>query len=235
MRLQNEFTVNAPIDKTWEVLTDIERIAPCMPGAQLTGAEDEVYSGRVKIKVGPVTTTYSGTITFTEKDPTSYHAVIHAKGREARGAGNASATITARLRESGAKTTVTVDTNLTVTGKVAQFGSGMIQEVSEKLLGQFTTALETEILPKPTPEPVSEPSDTAAYETGDDRTGPTGTVGNSSTVRTSPHNSTAAAPVDMLSLAGGSVAKRALPLVAIVLALLAVVIMIVRGRGHTST
>ncbi|WP_020500525.1 SRPBCC family protein [Sciscionella marina] len=230
MRLHNEFTVNAPIDKTWEVLTDIERIAPCMPGAQLTGAEGDVYSGQVKIKVGPVTTTYSGTITFTEKDPTQHHAVIHAKGKETRGSGNASATITAGLRESGEKTTVTVDTDLTVTGKVAQFGSGMIQEVSEKLLGRFTTALEAEILPKPTPEPVNKASGT----TGEARTGPTGAVAPAAT-RPGTHSSGETAPVDVLSLAGDSVAKRALPVAAAVLALVAVVIMIGRGRGNTSS
>ncbi|HYU02472.1 MAG TPA: SRPBCC family protein, partial [Jatrophihabitantaceae bacterium] len=98
MRIENEFTVSVPIERAWNVLTDLAGIAPCMPGAQLTGVEGDVYSGKVKVKVGPVTSEYAGTARFVEKDDATYHAVIDAKGRDSRGAGNASAAISAQLR-----------------------------------------------------------------------------------------------------------------------------------------
>ncbi len=142
MKLDNEFTVGVPIDQAWAVLTDLELIAPCMPGAQLTGVQDGVYTGKVKIKVGPVTAEYAGTAEFAEKDEAGYRAVIRARGRDSRGQGNATAVISAQLRTDGSGTAVTVDTDLTLAGRIAQFGSGMIKEVSAKLLGQFVDCLE---------------------------------------------------------------------------------------------
>src|SRR5215470_7936699 len=142
MKLDNEFTVGVPIGEAWEVLTDLEMIAPCMPGAQLTGVNDGVYTGKVKIKVGPVTAEYSGTARFAEKDQQTYRAVIDARGRDSRGNGNATAVISAQLLPVGERTRVTVSTDLTIAGRIAQFGSGMIKEVSAKLLGQFTDCLE---------------------------------------------------------------------------------------------
>src|SRR4051812_47223550 len=145
MKIDNEFTVGVPIERAWAVLTDLEGIAPCMPGAQLTSVEGDVYSGKVKIKVGPIVSQYAGTARFVEKDDANHRAVIDAKGRDSRGAGNASATIAARLRTDGERTVVTVDTDLTISGKVAQLGSGMIKEVSGKLLRQFAEALEEKL------------------------------------------------------------------------------------------
>jgi uncharacterized protein len=142
MKLDNEFTVGVPIEQAWAVLTDLELIAPCMPGAQLTGVADGVYTGKVKIKVGPVTAEYAGTAQFSVKDETAYRAVIDARGRDSRGNGNATALISAQLQPSGAVTMVSVSTDLTIAGRIAQFGSGMIKEVSAKLLGQFATCLE---------------------------------------------------------------------------------------------
>src|SRR5215469_4223321 len=147
MKLDNEFTVGVPIGEAWEVLTDLEMIAPCMPGAQLTGVNDGVYTGKVKIKVGPVSAEYAGTARFAEKDPETYRAVIDARGRDSRGNGNATAVISAQLEPAGesaagASTRVRVSTDLTIAGRIAQFGSGMIKEVSAKLLGQFVTCLE---------------------------------------------------------------------------------------------
>lgn len=142
MKLDNEFTVGVPIGQAWGVLTDLELIAPCMPGAQLTGVTDGVYTGKVKVKVGPVTAEYSGTARFAEKDDEAHRAVIEARGRDSRGNGNASATISAQLRPTGTSTLVTVTTDLTIAGRIAQFGSGMIKEVSAKLLGQFVECLE---------------------------------------------------------------------------------------------
>jgi uncharacterized protein len=142
MKLDNEFTVGVPVSQAWEVLTDLELIAPCMPGAALTGVNEGVYTGKVKIKVGPVTAEYSGTAQFTEKDDVNYRAVIDARGRDTRGNGNATAVISANLRAEGDQTVVKVTTDLTIAGRIAQFGSGMIKEVSAKLLGQFVTCLE---------------------------------------------------------------------------------------------
>jgi len=142
LKLDNEFTVGVPVSKAWYVLTDLELIAPCMPGAVLTGVNDGVYTGKVKIKVGPITAEYAGTAQFTEKDVASHRAVINARGRDSRGNGNANAVISAQLRADGDRTVVNVTTDLTIAGRIAQFGSGMIKEVSAKLLGQFVTCLE---------------------------------------------------------------------------------------------
>jgi carbon monoxide dehydrogenase subunit G len=132
------------------VLTDVEQIAPCLPGAQLQEIEGDEYRGVVKVKVGPITAQYKGKATFVEKDDTAHRAVLKAEGRDSRGAGNASALITAQLAENGTgRTKVTVNTDLTVTGKVAQFGRGVMADVSEKLLGQFVTNLETRVLSEP--------------------------------------------------------------------------------------
>ena len=150
MELNNEFEVDRPIGETWDVLTDVERIAPCLPGAQLQEVEGDEYRGIVKVKVGPITAQYKGKATFVEKDDAAHKAVLKAEGRDSRGQGNASALITAQLTEVGdSRTKVTVNTDLTVTGKVAQFGRGVMAEVSEKLLGQFVQNLETSVLAQP--------------------------------------------------------------------------------------
>src|SRR5207249_3433594 len=135
--LTNEFRVDVPVDDAWAILTDVERIAPCMPGAELQEIEGEEYRGVVKIKVGPITAQYKGKATFLEKDDASHKAVLRAEGRDTRGQGNANATITATLVTDGDGTKVTVDTDLAVTGRVAQFGRGVLADVSAKLLGQF--------------------------------------------------------------------------------------------------
>jgi carbon monoxide dehydrogenase subunit G len=145
MKISNEFTVHTPIERAWEVLTDLPGIAPCMPGARLTGVDGDVYQGKVKVKVGPVISEFAGTARFTEKDASAYRAAIDAKGRDARSAGNASAMVTAVLKAEGDSTLVSVDTDLKISGKLAQFGSGMIKEVSGKLLAQFVTNLEAKL------------------------------------------------------------------------------------------
>jgi carbon monoxide dehydrogenase subunit G len=145
MKISNEFTVHTPIERAWAVLTDLPGIAPCMPGARLTGVDGDVYQGKVKVKVGPVISEFAGTARFTEKDASAYRAAIDAKGRDARSAGNASAMVTAVLKAAGDSTLVSVDTDLKISGKLAQFGSGMIKEVSGKLLAQFVTNLEAKL------------------------------------------------------------------------------------------
>lgn len=146
MKIENSFTVDAPVAEAWELLTDIPTIAPCLPGAKLTGEEDGVYSGGVRVKVGPVTAEYRGSAEFVEKDDVNHKAVINGKGRDTRGAGNAQALITAVMEQVGdSQTRVDIVTDLKVSGKVAQFGRGVMQDVSEKLLGQFAECLETKI------------------------------------------------------------------------------------------
>ena len=151
MELTNEFRVDRPIDETWNVLTDVERIAPALPGAQLQEIEGDEYRGIVKVKVGPITAQYKGKATFVEKDDTNHKAVLKAEGRDTKGQGNASALITATLDPDGSGTKVKVHTDLTVTGKVAQFGRGIMADVSTKLLNQFVEQLETTILAGETP------------------------------------------------------------------------------------
>lgn len=145
MEITNSFTVDAPIDEAWELLTDIPQIAPCLPGAKLTDSSDGVYSGGIKIKVGPVTAEYKGSAEFVSKDETTRKVVLNGKGRDTRGAGNAQALITAQMTPVGDKTTVDIITDLKVSGKVAQFGRGVMQDVSTKLLGQFAECLEAKI------------------------------------------------------------------------------------------
>lgn len=142
MELSNAFEIDRPIEETWKVLVDVERIAPCLPGAQLQEIEGDEYRGIVKVKVGPITAQYKGAAVFVEQDDANHKAVLKGDGRDTRGAGNASALITAQLSEvSPTRTKVTVDTDLTVTGKVAQFGRGVMADVSAKLMDQFASNL----------------------------------------------------------------------------------------------
>src|SRR6478672_10332578 len=145
MKIANEFTVSAPIEDAWDVLTDLEQVIPLMPGAQLTGREGDDVLGKVRVKVGPVTSEFSGKVHFVEQNRDEHRAVIDGKGKESRGTGNAAATVTAQLHDAGDHTRVTVDTDLKVVGKLAQFGGGMLQQVSEKLLGQFVESLEAKL------------------------------------------------------------------------------------------
>jgi carbon monoxide dehydrogenase subunit G len=164
MKITNEFAVNTPIERAWAVLTDLEAIAPCLPGAQLTGVNGDVYQGKVKVKVGPVISEFAGTAQFVEKDDAQYRGVIDAKGRDARSAGNAAALIAAHLRPAGDRTLVSVDTDLRISGRLAQFGSGMIKEVSGKLLAQFVTNLEAKLAAEETGRaaPAAAPAGTPA-------------------------------------------------------------------------
>jgi hypothetical protein len=146
MELTNEFVVPVAVDDAWKLLTDVERIAPCMPGAELQEIDGAEYRGIVKVKVGPITAQYKGKATFIEKDDASHKAVLRAEGRDTRGQGNANATITASLESVGDGTRVTVVTDLAITGRAAQFGRGVMADVSTKLLGQFVDCLEKNVL-----------------------------------------------------------------------------------------
>jgi carbon monoxide dehydrogenase subunit G len=218
VRIDNEFTVGVPLERAWEVLTDLEGIAPCMPGARLTGVDGDVFSGEVRVKVGPVVSQYAGTATFASKDDAAHRAVIDAKGRDSRGSGNASAVITAQLTADGAdRTVVTVETDLTISGKIAQLGGGMIKEVSTKLLGQFVACLEERLAADvPGAAPVAD----AASSEGAAETAPAPAPRALAVAES-------AEPVDLMSLAGGSLAKRLVPL-AVGVAVVAVVIYVLR-------
>ncbi len=189
MKIANEFTVNAPIEDAWNVLTDLEQVIPLMPGAQMTGREGEDVLGKVKVKVGPVTSEFSGKVHFVEQDRAAYRAVIDGKGKEARGTGNAAATVTAQLHEAGGQTRVTVDTDLKVVGKLAQFGSSMLQQVSEKLLGQFVESLESKLAADSAP---AAPAINGAEPA----------------TATKPQEQPAAEAIDLLQLAGGTTLKK---------------------------
>jgi carbon monoxide dehydrogenase subunit G len=145
VQLENSFTVPVPIDEAWRVLLDIERIAPCMPGAALDSVDGDDFTGRVKVKLGPINLTYQGKASFVEKDETAHKAVIDARGKDQRGNGTAAAVVTARLAAEGAITRVDVVTDLNITGRPAQFGRGVMTDVGNKLLGQFADKLAAQL------------------------------------------------------------------------------------------
>ena len=154
MDLNNTFEVARPIDEAWAVLTDLERIAPCLPGAQLTEVEGDDYRGFVKVKVGPITAQFKGAANFVERDDKDHKAVLSGKGRDTRGAGNASALITAKLEPvSDSITRVNVDTDMKITGKFAQFGRGVMADVSATLMDQFAENLADMLAEESTDEP----------------------------------------------------------------------------------
>jgi carbon monoxide dehydrogenase subunit G len=162
MKINNEFTVGAPIQQAWDTMLNLERIAPCLPGAAIQDEKDEgEYDGTMKVKIGPITANYKGTVKFEEVDEENHRAVLQATGRDARGQGTASATIVSTLQEERDGTKVSVETDMKLTGRAAQFGRGIAQDVATKMLDQFASCLEEEITGGPeegaaTAEPTSE-------------------------------------------------------------------------------
>jgi uncharacterized protein len=147
MKLENEFTVDVPVEDAWNVLLDLERVTPCLPGAALTEESGDEYKGEMKVRLGPVSQEYEGTVKIEEADESEHRAVLKADGKDARGQGTASATITSTLHDEGdGSTRVRVETDMQLTGRAAQFGRGVQQDVAEKLLGRFAECLENEIM-----------------------------------------------------------------------------------------
>ncbi|MEO8694391.1 MAG: SRPBCC family protein [Acidimicrobiales bacterium] len=214
MELNNDFEVNAPIEKAWAVLTDVEKIAPCLPGAQLQEVEGDEYRGIVKVKVGPITAQYKGAATFVEKDDANHRAVLKADGRDTRGAGNASAMITAQLQPVGDRTKVSVSTDLTVTGKVAQFGRGVMADVSAKLMTQFADNLEKLMEGEPAAAAKSDDTATTSPATAAP-TAPSSAPSGGVRKIDSPE----ATPVDIVATAGSPVLKRLAPVLGALLGL----------------
>lgn len=212
MKLENEFRVDVPVEQAWRVLLDVERIAPCMPGAQLQEVEGDEYRGIVKVKVGPITAQYKGAARITEADEANHRAVIRAEGRDTRGQGNASATVTATLQPEGAGTRVNIDSDVTITGKVSQFGRGVIADVSAKLLDQFVAALERDVLAGPGDTQTANPAPASSADAP------------SSGPRTI--DAPEAAPVDLLRAARAPVLKRLIPAAAAVIVIVVVVLIL---------
>jgi carbon monoxide dehydrogenase subunit G len=277
MELDHEFTVPVPVDRAWQVLLDVERIAPCMPGATLDAADGDEFTGRLKVRLGAMTVTYRGTARIASREEEAHAVTIEASGKEARGSGTASATVQARLHEDDGRTRVTVHTKLNVTGRPAQFGRGILAEVGGKLIGRFADNLAAELASGETATTgtatPAEPSAGAPAETrveteassaatteeavadhaenaGVDRTtaaqDTTGAPAESGSPAESAADTTRAAspataerrtpaprpeaePIDLLKIAGPSIAKRVVPVVA-ALAALSILWRLIRRR-----
>jgi carbon monoxide dehydrogenase subunit G len=237
IELDNSFTVPVAPEQAWDVLLDVERIAPCMPGASVTSVEGDEIAGQVKVKLGPLSLSYKGTAKFTEKDPASHTIVIEAMGKETRGAGTASATVHASLKPADAEgqTTVSMHTSLNVTGRPAQFGRSLLPEVSGKLIDQFAANLRALIDSTNRPaeaEPEAAPAQDAAA-TGDAASAATA----AGTAAATQSTAAPAQPVarlqqedslNLIKLVGGPVLKRVIP-VAVAAALIAIFQRRIRG------
>jgi carbon monoxide dehydrogenase subunit G len=205
MKIQNEIEVAAPPEELFDVLSDVERVAPLLPGATLEGKEGDAYTGAVKLKIGPITASYRGRLRFLELDEESHRAVMEASAKETNGQGNAQATITASVSRSDSQSVLNLDTDLEVRGKAAQFGRGVLGNVSQRILDQFARNLESEVLSsrekREEPPPEEEDAPTSEAERGGARPQRAAPAGGES--------------LDVLSLLGGSpVLRQAVPVVA---------------------
>jgi len=217
MELNHEFNVNVPAEQAWSVLTNVEMIAPCLPGAQLQEVEGDTYRGVVKIKVGPIVAQFKGQAVFAERDDVNKKAVLKAEGRDTGGKGNANATITAQLTQiSDSVTKVNVDTDLAITGKVAQFGRGALADVSDKLLAQFAASLNELLESQPAAEsaPVVQ-TETVAPETAAEQPAEVRKI-----------DAPEAKPIDLIGTAGGTMAKMVAPIVIGVAAIVVLAVLI---------
>lgn len=170
MELTNEFRVAVPPAKVWDVFTDVERVAPCLPGATLLSVDGDTFNGAVKVKVGPITVSYKGVASYLEKDAGAQRIVLKAEGKETRGNGTAAATVTAQLKDEGESTYVGITTDLAISGKAAQFGRGVLADVSGNLIAQFARSLEAELLghtPKASENGSATATSVAAPDAGD--------------------------------------------------------------------
>ena len=241
MQLENKFTIAAPIEEAWKALNDPELIAPCFPGAALTDYTGDSFEGTVKVKLGPISLTYKGKGTYIERDDANHKVVIEASGRDARGNGTAKATVTGTMVADGAdKTAVTMVTDMTVTGRPAQFGRGVISDVADKIIGQFASCVADKL---------TGPGDAASNGSGpsSDETSPIPAVppapGEQSSAPTSSAPRKPAAPskpveaIDLLDSAGGPVLERIKPFAPVIggVGVLLLIFLIIRratgGKG----
>lgn len=237
MKLEHSFTVPADLETVWQAVLDPERVAPCMPGATLAEVDGDAFKGSVKVKVGPISLLYKGAGEFLEKDEAARKVVIKAAGKDSRGNGTASATVTVTLAEEGEGTTGSVSTDLSITGKPAQFGRGLISEVGGKILDSFAACLAKKLAPEAEPAPEPEPPKLAVVQEEERQEAvATGAAAGAATAKatkaakvespkpklTAVHREPEAEPIDLLSYAGPSVVKRVAPLVAALVALLVI-------------
>lgn len=234
MELDHEFTVPVPVDQAWPVLLDVERIAPCMPGATLDSVDGDDFTGRLKVKLGAMTITYKGSARIAARDEDTHTVSIEGTGKESRGAGTASANVQAQLHGEGDSTRVTVHTKLNITGRPAQFGRNIMSEVGGKLIGRFADNLAEEIArptetpeaaaPAPAEEPQTAPAEPApqAAEAAQPQTAPAEPKASTEpkeSVEAAPQRPVAARPsndeaINLLEFAGPSIAKRLAPVAA---------------------
>jgi carbon monoxide dehydrogenase subunit G len=234
IELDNSFTVPVSPEKAWDVLLDVERIAPCMPGATVTSVDGDEVAGQVKVKLGPLSLSYKGTAKFTEKDQANHTIAIEASGKETRGAGTASATVQAGLKPADDEnhTLVSIHTSLNVTGRPAQFGRSLLPEVSGKLIAQFASNLEAMIAADSGGAGTVAPEESApAVDPNEAATATVGAAGGTAaSVSTATHPPTQPSVVmpkqedslNVIKLVGPSVLKRVIPIAAaaVVLAIL---------------
>ncbi len=231
MQLVNEFTVSQPIDDSWALLTDVERIAPCMPGAQLTEVQGDVYRGKVTVKVGPMLARFAGQAEFRELDRDAQRVVLEARGKESGGKGMASAVITAQLTEQGTSTLVQVTTDLTISGRLAQFGQGALGDISTKLLGQFVDCLERRLAGDEPEESVPAGSSTPdAASTSDRHEAGPDSEGSAAPAERRIIQSPDPLPVNLLQAAGVPIVKRLAAPLALVAVLVGAFILARRRR-----
>jgi carbon monoxide dehydrogenase subunit G len=222
-QLINSFTVNRPIDEAWPLITDVERIAPCLPGAELQEVEGETYRGVVKVKLGAISSQFKGEAHFIERDDANYRAVIKGAGRDTGGRGNASAEITAQAQSlSPTSTRVDVTTDLHITGKVAQFGRGIMGDVSSKLMAQFADNLNQMIDEEGLEAPAAVPT---TPEVSDPAGEPDAASGGAAATPPKPQvrkiEGPATEPIDLMEVGGSSIVKRLAPaLIALIVLLL---------------
>jgi carbon monoxide dehydrogenase subunit G len=245
MQLENKFTIDAPIEKAWEALNTPETIAPCFPGATLTDYEGDSFTGTVKVKLGPISLTYKGKGTYVQRDDEAHRVVIDASGRDSRGNGTANATVTGSMVADGPdRTAVTMVTDMTITGRPAQFGRGVISDVADKIIGQFAACVARKLAPEPeAPASVGGSSEsTSAAAAGGSSNGAAGGTTTATATAAGPSlSSTPAArlsgpmkseidAIDLLDTAGAPVIKRLAPVLGGVLLLL-IILLIRRGRS----
>lgn len=223
MDLNHSFTVNVPVDDAWRILTDVERIAPCLPGAQLQEIEGDTYRGAVKVKVGPIQAQFKGQANFIERNEETHHIVLKGEGRDIGGKGNASAIITADLTAvTESSTSVVVNTDLSITGKVAQFGRGTMADISNKLLAQFVENLNVLIAEQPATSPATDTATPAAADAEIPTEAPTGAPeATTSEPVVRKIDAPEAEALNLLSVSTGAIAKRAIPVAIVVVAVLA--------------
>lgn len=228
MILNNEFVVDAPAEQVWDLLMDFERMAACMPGATYRGRAGDDINGSVQIKVGPITANFEGTARFLEQDPARHTAVVAASGKDPRGQATANATITARLEPQGdQRTRVLVDTDLAISGRIAQFGRGAIADVAARIIAQFTENLHEEVLAgKAATEPAGSAAPTAGVAAGSVGAAP-GSAG--------PRRTAESSDLDLIAVVGPMVLRRAgIPLVSAVVGGLVGWLVGRRSRGRDS-